>query len=330
LTLQNLLRHNRNLRPIRPLQEDLVNLDRLVCIDLDQPSLEGFRAFISSWLVRGDDCTLLIDPGPLSTIPHLISTLRRHQVTRIDYVLLTHIHIDHAGGTGALLKEFPGARVICHPEGIRHLIAPEKLWQGSQKVLGELARVYGEIVPIPGDAIGFEETIGATGVRAFLTPGHALHHVSYLLDDLLFAGEVAGVRSDVPGAIYMRPATPPRFILPVALDSLDRMIALAPRAMIFAHHGLVENALDHLHIARRQLLLWVRGVAVTATESESHRENALYSWLLEHDATYRNISLLPADILARERYFLGNSLRGMLEYVDGLTPAERQELAAEK
>ena len=156
-----------------------MNLDNLFCIDLDQPTLEGFRKFISAWLYRGNGFTLLVDPGPLSTIPHLRGELRRHGVERIDYVLLTHIHIDHAGGTGALLREFPEARVICHPEGIRHLVAPEKLWQGSRKVLGTLAEAYGEIVPVPQEKIGFEEEIGASGVRVFLTPGHAQHHCCY-------------------------------------------------------------------------------------------------------------------------------------------------------
>jgi glyoxylase-like metal-dependent hydrolase (beta-lactamase superfamily II) len=291
-------------------------MKNLFCIDLDQPALKGFRKFISSWLYRGERFTLLVDPGPPSTIPHLIRELRRHKVERLDYVLLTHIHIDHAGGTGALLREFPQARVICHPEGIRHLVAPEKLWQGSQKVLGKLADTFGEILPVPAERIGFEEEIGTTGVRAFLTPGHAPHHCCYLLDDLLFAGEVAGVRSEVPEGIYMRPATPPRFLLDVALDSLDRMIALAPRRMVFAHYGLVDAALEHLHIGRRQLLLWVRGVAETASTEPSQREKIFSAWLMEHDEIYRNVTRLPPDIRARERYFLGNTLRGMIEYVD--------------
>lgn len=306
-----------------------MNHDQLICIDLDQPALEGFRKFISSWLVLKDDLTLLVDPGPLSTIPHLLAELHSQQVKKLDYILLTHIHIDHAGGTGALLAKFPEARVICHPDGIRHLVAPEKLWLGSQQVLGKLAQIYGEIVPVPQKSISFDACLGTNDVHAFLTPGHAQHHVSYLMDDLLFAGEVAGVRSDVPEAIYMRPATPPRFLLPVALDSLDRMIALAPRAMVFAHYGLVENGLEHLQIARRQLLLWVHGVAVTAGADGSSREDALFSWLLEHDGNYRNITLLPADIRARERYFLGNSLRGMIEFVDALGPQERQILTEE-
>jgi len=136
-----------------------LDLERLTCIDLDQPSLEGFRRFISSWLYRGPAFTLLVDPGPLSTIPHLVGELRRLGVGRLDAILLTHIHIDHAGGAGALLREFPEARVICHPEGIRHLIAPEKLWEGSRKVLGKLAEAYGEIVPVPAEKIGFQDLI---------------------------------------------------------------------------------------------------------------------------------------------------------------------------
>lgn len=303
-----------------------MNLNNLVCIDLDQPSLEGFRKFISAWLYRGDGFTLLVDPGPLSTIPHLLIELQRQAIESLDYVLLTHIHIDHAGGTGALLRAFPEARVICHPEGIRHLVAPEKLWQGSRKVLGRLAETYGEIVPVPTARIGFEERIDESGVRAFLTPGHAQHHCCYLLDDLLFGGEVAGVRSEVPEGIYMRPATPPRFMLEVALDSVDRMIALAPRRMVFAHYGLVDKALEHLQIGRRQLRFWVQGAAANAAVDESRREEALFVWLLERDEIYRNIKQLPPDIYARERIFLGNTLRGMLEYVEGLTARERQSL----
>ncbi len=303
-----------------------MNLNHLVCIDLDQPGLEGFRKFISSWLYRGADGTVLVDPGPLSTIPHLLGELRRHQVERLDYILLTHIHVDHAGGTGAVLKEFPGARVICHPEGIRHMVAPEKLWQGSRKVLGALAEAYGEIVPVPGDRIGFEERIGQTGIRAFLTPGHAPHHVCYLKDELLFGGEAAGVRCDIPDGIYMRPATPPKFIQGVALDSIDRMIALQPRYLVFAHYGLVDTALEHLRIGRKQLLLWVQGAAETASVEASGREEAIFAWLLARDEHYRNIGQLAPDIYARERIFLGNTLRGLIEYVDRLTAEERQAL----
>jgi glyoxylase-like metal-dependent hydrolase (beta-lactamase superfamily II) len=286
--------------------------------------MTGFRKFISSWLVKCDRFNLLIDPGPLSTIPHLLAELQRLQTARIDYILLTHIHIDHAGGTGALLKSFPQAQVICHPDGIRHLVSPERLWKGSQQVLGELAGIYGEIIPVPEGSISYGPVIGATGVRAFLTPGHAQHHLSYLLEDILFAGELAGVRCEIPEGIYMRPATPPRFILNVALDSLEKMAALAPRNMVFAHYGIVENALEHLQIAGKQLLLWVRGAVETVATDATRREDLLTAWLLDHDEYFRNGAFLPADIRVREHYFLGNSLRGIIEFVDSLTQEERR------
>ncbi len=306
-----------------------MDMTRLTCIDLDLPELEGFRKFISSWLYQGEEFTILVDPGPLSTIPHLLAELRRLGVARLDYILLTHIHIDHAGGAGMLLQAYPAATVICHPDGIRHLVAPEKLWQGSRQVLGKLAEVYGEIVPIPAERIRFEELIGHTGIRSFLTPGHAQHHCSYLLDELLFGGEVAGVRSEVAGGIFMRPATPPRFILEVALDSIDRMLALAPQRLVFAHYGLVEDAIAHLQIARGQLLLWLKGIATVASVEGADQEEQLIAWLTEHDEVYCNVSRLPTDIQARERYFFGNTLRGMLEYLQSLPPEQRQELLAE-
>lgn len=304
-----------------------MNLERLFCIDLDQPTLTGFRKFISSWCYRGEGETLLVDPGPLSTIPHLIAELRRKGVERIDYILLTHIHIDHAGGTGALLREFPEARVICHPEGVRHMIEPAKLWQGSRQVLGALAEVYGEILPVLADRIGFAEQIGTSGVGAYLTPGHAQHHCCYLLDELLFGGEVAGVRCEVAEGIYMRPATPPRFFPAVADDSLARMLALRPRYLVFAHYGLVDEAERHLQTGREQLRLWLQGVAATAAVAEPEREGALFAWLQQRDPVYRNIHQLPADILERERIFLGNTLRGMSDYLQGLDAESRLALA---
>lgn len=303
-----------------------MDLHNLHCIDLDQPRHTGFRQFISAWLYRDNHISLLVDPGPLSTIPILLDKLHKLGVSHLDYVLLTHIHIDHAGGTGALLQTFPDAHVICHPEGIPHLIAPDKLWQGSRKVLGTLADTYGEIVDVPADRIHFEEELAGGAIRAIRTPGHAAHHVSYLMDDLLFAGEVAGVHAEVPGGTYMRPATPPRFILQVALDSIDRMLTLAPKRMVFAHYGLVDDAPRHLRIGRDQLILWVRGAVETSQSDPDVRESELMDWLLAHDTIFRHIFELPSDIQARERYFLGNTFKGMMDYVDTLSPAEQKRL----
>ncbi len=293
-----------------------MKIDNLKCIDLDEPRLQGFVKFISAWVYKSEELTFLVDPGPLSTIPHLLGELENMGVSRLDYILLTHIHIDHAGGTGELLKSFPEAQVICHPQGIKHMVNPEKLWQGSLKVLGHVAEVYGEIVPVPEASISFRESFAAPGIQAYLTPGHAQHHLCFLFDDLLFGGEVVGIRSPVKsGGIYMRPATPPVFKLDVALDSITRMQALAPRYLVIAHYGLVEPAADYLEIGRRQLELWVEGVKENCLDGDPEAEERLFAWLLEHDENYRLIKELPQDVFARERHFLGNTMRGMLGYL---------------
>lgn len=304
-----------------------MNRDNFTCIDLDQPTLEGFRKFISCWLYQDEQLSFVVDPGPLSTISLLLEKLQNQQIEKLDYILLTHIHIDHAGGTGELLKHYPQAKVICHPQGIKHLIEPEKLWQGSRKVLGKLAVAYGEILPVPEANIGFEANIGTSGIRAFLTPGHAQHHCCYLFGELLFGGEVAGVHSPLTDAIYMRPATPPRFILEVAVASLQQMIDLQPRQLVIAHYGLVEPALDYLHIGLQQLKLWVKGVAQFADLPQKEFRSKIYQWLLSNDSNFQNISRLDADIRTREEYFLDNSLRGMHEYVSGLPETEKNGLA---
>ena len=103
-------------------------------IDLDIPSL-GYTKFISAWLYKGEGGSFLVDPGPARTIPALLDGLTRHGVTRLDLILLTHIHMDHAGGIGDLAEKFPDAKVVCHEKAVRHLLYPVKLWEGSLKVL---------------------------------------------------------------------------------------------------------------------------------------------------------------------------------------------------
>ena len=102
--------------------------------------------------------TLLVDPGPASTIPYLVERLDELGIRTIDYILLTHIHLDHAGGTGQLLRHFPGAKVNCHPKGIPHMVAPQKLWEESIKVLGKVAEAYGEMAPVPESCISFRDS----------------------------------------------------------------------------------------------------------------------------------------------------------------------------
>ncbi|MDY0191379.1 MAG: MBL fold metallo-hydrolase [Desulfuromonas sp.] len=302
-----------------------MNLDNIHCIDLDQPQLPGFRQFISAWLIAEEHFSAVVDPGPLSTIPVLIQAMQAKGIKHLDYILLTHIHIDHAGGTGELLKYFPEAQVICHPDGITHMIAPQKLWQGSLQVLGDMAQIYGKIIAVSAKNISFSPKVGDTGIEVYKTPGHAAHHQCFKYADLLFGGEVCGVTSAVATGIYMRPATPPRFMLPIALDSIDRMIALKPLHLVIAHYGLVKPALEYLRTGRKQLILWLQAVAATYNVASADREQAFFDWLIEHDVNFSNITQLDEDIRQRELRFLGNTLRGMLGYYRSLDAHQQQE-----
>ncbi len=120
---------------------------RLYLIGLEQ-KIERFGIFIGSWVYDGE-VKFLVDPGPKASVDQLLEGLKILRIKRLDFIFLTHIHIDHAGGTGILVNHFPESKVICHESGIPHLISPQKLWEGAKKVLGDLALKYGEIEPVP-------------------------------------------------------------------------------------------------------------------------------------------------------------------------------------
>jgi len=288
----------------------------LYLITLDQ-NLPGFYNFINAWLYKSETTTFLVDPGPQYSINHLISTLKEIGVKRIDYILLTHIHIDHAGAAGTLLHHYPCARIICHPMGIDHMIAPSKLWQGSLKILGKIAEAYGEIVPVPACSISFLDKIEthAGDINVFKTPGHAVHHLSFQFQNYLFAGEVAGIVHCLEKGIYMRPATPPRFKLEISLASLDRIMTLDTSMICFGHYGFRKDVKAALKGARDQLSFWVEVVRQELAKGEDNLKNRVIAILEKEDPAFANIKYLAEDIQQRELYFVGNSLNGMKEYV---------------
>ncbi len=289
----------------------------LYLIDLEQ-NMTGFRKFISSWLYRDNNFTFLVDPGPKNSIEKLIDALKQLHVKRIDVILLTHIHIDHAGGTGRLLEIYPDAMVICHPKGIDHMINPEKLWQGSLKVLGDIAKGYGEIIPVPQEKIGFKNEIkvGSEQIRIIETPGHAVHHLCYSFREFLFAGEVTGVNHIMKNNIYARPATPPRFKLEISLESLDKAIALDPGVICFGHYGYRKDPMTAMQSAREQLILWTDTIREELAKGKDDLEARIVSVLKSRDPAFANLNLVEPDIRIREDYFVRNSIRGMLGYVE--------------
>ncbi len=293
--------------------------DNLYLIDLPQ-KLEGFRKFISCWVVKDDGRALLVDVGPASTIPKLIESLKFLGVEEVEYVLLTHIHLDHAGGIGHFLQHFPSAKVVVHEKGEKHLINPEKLWEGSLKVLGNVAEVYEKPIGIDKSRIhkGDIEFAGEK-IEIVKTPGHAAHHQSYVFGEFLFIGEAAGVHMPLKNDYYLRPATPSRFIYEVAYDSLERILELGSKRVCFGHFGFKRDSVEIAEKAMKQLKLWVDVVYDIACKRDFKDEEKIISQakeeLLEKDRRFSRYHLLDDDIKKREDFFIANSLRGILEYV---------------
>jgi glyoxylase-like metal-dependent hydrolase (beta-lactamase superfamily II) len=290
--------------------------DNLYLIDIDQ-TLEGFRKFISAWLYRVNGATLLVDPGPASTIPSLVERLDELGIRTIDYILLTHIHLDHAGGTGQFLRHFPGAKVNCHPKGIPHMTAPQRLWEESKKVLGKVAEAYGEMAPVPESSISFRERIdlGGVSIEVIETPGHAAHHVSYRVGDILFAGEVGGVYVPLDEGFHVRPATPPPFQHGIFQDSIAKVATLDVSLVCLGHYGCRQDTKAIFERSRRQLDFWVNTAENHFKAGSEAFDEAVLADLIANDPDMAGWHCLPKDIQARERNFCFNSIRGIRGYL---------------
>ncbi len=299
----------------------------LELIDLDQ-ELPGQRRFISCWTGVYGGRAFVVDPGPSSTASRLIDRLEALGARHVDLILLTHIHLDHGGCTSRILERWPRARVYCHESGRKHLQDPSRLWQGSLKVLGHKARVYGEPGPVPAAAFMDEAALERHGIQVIETPGHAPHHVSFVVGDTLFLGEAAGTFSALGGPrdnldCYLRPATPPRFFPETADRSLRAMLAVEPfpTRLCFAHHGhFTGDGRALLEAARRQLRTWVATVArrleawgVDPADEAAVLERApqLIAALRQADPYFARGVELPEDIRVREEDFTRQTLRGI-------------------
>lgn len=291
-------------------------------VDLDQPR-RGYREFLSCWVYQSEAVSFVVDPGPKSSIDHLLDMLADLGIKGLDFVLLTHIHLDHGGGSRQILDVFPEARLYCHQSGVKHMVDPAKLWQGSLGVLGDVAEMYGEPSPIPSERLVDEAVLAEHDIKVIPTPGHASHHVSFLCGDVLFAGEAIGTQIELPGRMpYLRPSTPPRFMLDVALNSLDTLLALdpEPKYCAFAHYGMTPETFVWCRRAKKQLVIWVETLRELRAESTDNLKERFYDKLQEIDPLYGRgrQAELEADIRHREREFLGGTMAGMLGYLDSI------------
>jgi glyoxylase-like metal-dependent hydrolase (beta-lactamase superfamily II) len=280
------------------------------------PPIEGFADFISAWLVTGPPA-FLVDVGPASTAGQLAHALDTLGTSRLDYILLTHIHLDHAGAIGQIARRFRTAGVVCHAKAIPHLVDPAKLWEGTRKVLGPVADGYGPLEPLPAERFVAAQGFAADGIEAVITPGHAAHHVSYFSSAALFAGEACGVHYALPGGRdYMRPATPPAFFMNNALDSIDALIARRPERVVVGHFGMKPNGTDLLRRHRGQLLFWEQWMSARIGRCAAGEEvSCCVEGLLAEDPLLGAFTLFPRASQERERYFLKNSVSGFLGWL---------------
>lgn len=287
--------------------------EKLDLIDLDIPQL-GYLKFISSWLYTSSEGTFLVDPGPACTIPILLRSLEKKRVETINWILLTHIHQDHAGGLGELIKIFPMAKVVTHEKGAKHLIDPTKLWEASKQILGDVSKVYGKILPVPEENVFVKDKIPfSTGIKVIPTPGHASHHQCFMFKDWFFTGELFGAHIPMKNGLYLRPATPHRFELEDYLNSMKSVEPYLKPNMCFAHYGIGNDPKRILKTSRKQLQLWMN---VIDENIENQNMDQIFKELLENDDIFALYNQLDRKMRKREKHFSINSIQGIMKYLE--------------
>lgn len=253
--------------------------DQISIIDLQ---FQSRPSVIGSYLFNDGKQAALIESGPASTVETLIEGVRAAGVPfeALRQVIVTHIHLDHAGAAGTLAKKFPWLCIYVHPVGAPHLADPSKLLASAARLYGDrLESLWGKVEPVPTENLvivndGDEIKVPGTSLRAFDTPGHATHHHAFLDSDtgLLFTGDVAGVR--VPGIRYVRPPTPPpEFDLEAWRRSIAKLRALPASGLCLTHFGVHRGDIQwHWDDVEQRLISWgeiIRGEMERGTSEEA-------------------------------------------------------------
>ena len=285
---------------------------------------QGESAVIAAYVIDTADGLALIDCGPSSTLDALLNGLTELglEPERLRHILLTHIHLDHAGAGGILLQRFPDMRLYVHELGAPHEIDPSKLLASAQRIYGDqMDTLWGPIAPVPTKRMvvlrdGDTLDIGGRRFDTLYTPGHASHHVAYLdhATRAIFTGDVAGVR--IPPADSVWPPTPPPDIDPTAWHaSIARLRALDAPVLYLAHFGAVERVGAHLDQLDAHLDEWVAFV------ERAHAEGLLRDAIVERLQAHAHIDLATqaSDTQTRTRFAMatpyGMAVDGILRYL---------------
>jgi glyoxylase-like metal-dependent hydrolase (beta-lactamase superfamily II) len=230
----------------------------------------GNERVIGCYLLDTEDGPALQDCGPATSVPELRRALGARGLALADvrHLLLSHIHLDHAGAAGTLVREHPGLTVHVSEVGAPHLEDPARLEASARRLYGdEFDRLWGELAPVPGANL---RVVGerVLGLECFPTPGHAWHHVCYLDGEgTLYAGDAAGVRIP-PGTRAWPPTPPPELDVAAWHATLDELGRRAPERLALIHFGVVEQPAPHLADLRARLDAWAALVAGGADEAE--------------------------------------------------------------
>jgi len=230
----------------------------------------GVRRSVACYVLDTADGPALFDCGPTATVGTLKEALsaRGLRLADIRHLLLSHIHLDHAGAAGVLVREHPALQVHVSAIGAPHLIEPERLERSARRLYGDrFDELWGELAPVPDANVHIvgDEVVG---LECFPTPGHATHHVSYLdPDGTLYAGDAAGVRIQ-PGRYVMPPTPPPDIDVAGWEQTIDEIERRTPERLALIHFGVVDDPVPHLARLRLELLDWAEFVLGGATEDE--------------------------------------------------------------
>lgn len=240
----------------------------------------------AAWIVKGPRAAAVVETGHVHAVPRILSALEQAGIAReaVSHVVVTHVHLDHAGGAGALMQALPNATLVAHPRGARHLIDPTKLWAGTVGVYGaeKTAALYGDPIAIPAARVveapdGFSVDVGGRPLRFLDAPGHAKHHL-VVWDEAtrgFFTGDAFGLsyrQDDAGGRPFFFPTTTPVQLDPPALHAtLDRMLAERPERLYLTHYGCVAGRVaDHGAALHRGLDAFVRIAEAAPAGPERH------------------------------------------------------------
>ncbi len=283
----------------------------------------GENEIIGSYLLAGRDELAIIDPGPGSMVDSLLTSIQAvgFDPQEVTHILATHVHLDHMGAAGTLVRQLPRAQVYAHSKGTPHLLDTAKVVASASRIFGERMKLlWGEIESTPQGRLNSSEggdihNIAGRRLEVHYTPGHAVHHVIFFdaHSGELFAGDVAGVKlQDVD---YVRPPTPPPDLdLEAWSDSINLVKSLRPDVLYIGHFGAIKNIPEHFDLLREKLNSW--GDFVLGAMRDGKDEAEITAMLIEH--TQPELLRAARDPHAIERYEIATNypmtVQGYMRY----------------